>query len=55
MDEESKDPLILGRLFLASVGAVIDVRYGKIDLNLERHIKLQFDINESPTRSPTEG
>ena len=26
MDNESKDPLILGRSFLASVGAVIDVR-----------------------------
>jgi len=55
MDEESKDPLILGRPFLASVGAVIDVRYGKIDLNLGRHVKIQFDINKSPTRSPTEG
>ena len=48
-------PLILGRPFLASVGAVIDVRYGKIDLNLGRHVKLQFDINKFPTRSPTEG
>ena len=55
MDEESKDPLILGRPFLASVGAVIDVRYGKIDLNLGRHVKLQFDINKFQTRSPTEG
>ncbi|KAG7552349.1 Retrotransposon gag domain [Arabidopsis thaliana x Arabidopsis arenosa] len=55
MDEESKDPLILGRPFLASVGAVIDVRYGKIDLNLGRHVKLQFDINKTPTRSTTEG
>jgi len=53
MDEESKDPLILGRPFLASVGAVIDVRYGKIDLNLGRDVKLQFDINKFPTRSPT--
>ncbi|KAG7564180.1 Retrotransposon gag domain [Arabidopsis suecica] len=55
MDEESKDPLILGRPFLASVGAVIDVRYGKIDLSLGRHVKLQFDINRTPTRSTTEG
>ncbi|KAG7567965.1 Retrotransposon gag domain [Arabidopsis thaliana x Arabidopsis arenosa] len=55
MDEESKDRLILGRPFLASVGAVIDVRYGKIDLNLGRHVKLQFDINKTPTRSTTEG
>ncbi|KAG7588732.1 Retrotransposon gag domain [Arabidopsis suecica] len=55
MDEESKDPLILGRPFLASAGAVIDVRYGKIDLNLGRHVKLQFDINKTSTRSTTEG
>ncbi|KAG7528836.1 hypothetical protein ISN45_Un110g000010, partial [Arabidopsis thaliana x Arabidopsis arenosa] len=55
MDEESKDPLILERPFLASVGVVIDVRYGKIDLNLGRHVKLQFYINKFPTRPPTEG
>jgi len=34
MEVEHKDPLILGRSFLASVGAVIDVREGKISLNL---------------------
>jgi len=55
MDKESKDPLILGRPFLASMEAVIDVRYGKIDLNLGRHVKLQFEINKSPTRSTKEG
>ncbi|KAG7552285.1 Retrotransposon gag domain [Arabidopsis thaliana x Arabidopsis arenosa] len=55
MDEEAKDPLILGRPFLASMGAVIDVRYGMIDLNLGRHVKLQFDINKTPTRQTTEG
>ncbi|KAG7533286.1 hypothetical protein ISN45_Aa08g009240 [Arabidopsis thaliana x Arabidopsis arenosa] len=54
MDEESKHPLILGRPFLASVGAVIDVKDGKIDLNLGRHIKLQFDINKTPRRSTIE-
>ncbi|KAG7529374.1 Retrotransposon gag domain [Arabidopsis thaliana x Arabidopsis arenosa] len=40
MDEEPKDPLILERPFLASVGAVIDVKDGKINLNLGRHVKL---------------
>jgi len=55
MNEASKDSLILGKPFLALVGAIIDVRYGKIDLNLGRHVKLQFDINNSSTRSPTEG
>ncbi|KAL1214930.1 hypothetical protein V5N11_033023 [Cardamine amara subsp. amara] len=34
MDEEPKDPLILGRPFLATAGAMIDARNGKINLNL---------------------
>ena len=34
IDEEPKDPLILGRPFLSTAGALIDVRKGKIDLNL---------------------
>ncbi|XP_048605019.1 uncharacterized protein LOC111203137 [Brassica napus] len=34
LEEESKDPLILERPFLCTVGAIIDVRQGKIDLNL---------------------
>jgi len=55
MDDESKDPLILGRPFLASVGAVINVRNGKVDLNLGRHIKLKFDIKKTPRRSTIEG
>ena len=40
MDEEPRDPLILGRPFLTSVGVVIDVKGGKIDFNLGRHIRL---------------
>jgi len=55
MEEEHKDPLILGRPFLASVGAVIDVREGKISLNLGKHIKLKFDINKTPQRSTKDG
>jgi len=51
MEVEHKDPLILGRPFLASVGAVIDVREGKISLNLGKHIKLQFGINKIPQGS----
>jgi len=47
IDEEGKDPLILGRPFLASAGAVIDVRNGKIDLNLEKSIKMRFDISKA--------
>jgi len=55
MEVEHKDPLILGRPFLASVGAVIDVREGKISLNLGKHIKLQFGINKTPQGSTKDG
>jgi len=51
MEVEHKDPLILGRPFLASVGAVIDVREGKISFNLGKDIKLQFGINKIPQGS----
>jgi len=40
MEVEPKDPLILGRPFLASVGAMIDVKDGRISLNLGKYIKL---------------
>ncbi|XP_024014730.1 uncharacterized protein LOC112088564 [Eutrema salsugineum] len=33
-EEEPKDPLILGRSFLATAGAVIDVKHGNLDLHL---------------------
>jgi len=55
MDEEPKDPLILGRPFLASVGAVIDIKDGNIDLNLGKDIRLLFDIKKAPRRSTVEG
>jgi len=55
MDEEPKDPLILGRPFLASVGVVIDVKDGKIILNLGKDIRLVFDISKAPRRSTIEG
>ncbi|XP_013617570.1 PREDICTED: uncharacterized protein LOC106324096 [Brassica oleracea var. oleracea] len=44
-EEESKDPLILGRPILCIVGAIIDVRQGKIDLNLG-DIVMQFEMDE---------
>jgi len=53
VDEEGKDPLIVGRPFLASAGAVIDVRNGKINLNLEKGIKMKFDIREALGKSTT--
>ncbi|KAG7568068.1 Integrase catalytic core [Arabidopsis thaliana x Arabidopsis arenosa] len=45
MDEEPKDPLILGRPFLRTAGAMIDVRRGRINLNLGKEV-LTFDINK---------
>ncbi|XP_048604998.1 uncharacterized protein LOC111203192 [Brassica napus] len=45
LKEESKDPLILGRPFLCTVGAIIDVRQGQIDLNLG-DIVMQFEMDE---------
>jgi len=53
VDEEGKDPLILGSLFLASAGAVIDVRNEKINLNLEKGIKMKFYIREASGKSTT--
>ena len=34
---EPKDPLILGRPFLATAGAIIDVKEGRISLNIAKH------------------
>ena len=45
-DEEPKHPLILGRPFLATAGAIIDVKQGKIDLNLAKNFEMKFDIND---------
>ncbi|XP_010501858.1 PREDICTED: uncharacterized protein LOC104779174 [Camelina sativa] len=46
LEKEPKDPLILGRPFLSTVGAIIDVPNGKIDLNLGGYV-MKFDMNES--------
>nr|AAS49103.1 At5g31087 [Arabidopsis thaliana]BAF01858.1 hypothetical protein [Arabidopsis thaliana] len=55
VDEEDKDLLILCRPFLASGGAVINVRNEKINLNLEKGIKMKFDIREASGKSTTGG
>ncbi|CAA7041261.1 unnamed protein product [Microthlaspi erraticum] len=44
MDEEPTDPLILGRPFLATARAMIDVCEGTIELNLGKDLKMKFDI-----------
>jgi len=54
-NKEGKDPLILGRLFLTSARAIINVRNGKIDLNLEKGIKMKFDMSKASRKSTLEG
>ena len=44
MEEESWSHVILGRPFLASAGAVIDVKGGKIDLKFGKDLVMRFDI-----------
>lgn len=44
MDEKPKDPLILGRPFLAIVRAIVNVRKWKINLHLGRWNIVRFDI-----------
>ncbi|KAG7564207.1 Integrase catalytic core [Arabidopsis suecica] len=55
MDEEPKDPLIFGRPFLATAGAIIDVKKGKIDLNLGKDLKMTFDITSTMKKPTIEG
>ncbi|KAG7583654.1 Retrotransposon gag domain [Arabidopsis suecica] len=55
MDEEPKDPLILGRPFLATAGPLIDVRRGKIDLNLGDDFKMTFDITKTMKKPTIDG
>ncbi|CAA7016399.1 unnamed protein product [Microthlaspi erraticum] len=55
MDEEPKDPLILGRPFLATAGAIIDVQRGKIELNFGDDFKLSFDIKRSMKKPTIDG
>ncbi|XP_010475183.1 PREDICTED: uncharacterized protein LOC104754651 [Camelina sativa] len=52
MEHEPEDPLILGRPFLATVGAVIDVKLGTIKLHLTKDFTMKFDIN-NPTNLPS--
>ncbi|KAL1205197.1 hypothetical protein V5N11_016049 [Cardamine amara subsp. amara] len=52
--EEPRDPLILGRLFLATARAIIDVRNGKIDLKIGKNVIMKFDIDKV-MKKPTIG
>ncbi|KAF8075364.1 hypothetical protein N665_1100s0003 [Sinapis alba] len=55
MDEEPKDPLILGRPFLATAGAIVNVRDDKIDLNLGKRNTLHFDVKEVMKKPTIQG
>ncbi|XP_048605792.1 uncharacterized protein LOC125583203 [Brassica napus] len=55
MDEEPRDPLIFGRPFLATAGAMVNVRDGTIDLHLEKDHTLHFDIKEMMKKPTTQG
>ncbi|KAF8050837.1 hypothetical protein N665_1866s0001 [Sinapis alba] len=54
LDDEPKDPLILGRPFMCTVGAIIDVRNGRIDLQLE-DIIMKFEMNKLLKRPMLDG
>ncbi|XP_024009423.1 uncharacterized protein LOC112084505 [Eutrema salsugineum] len=53
MDEEPVDPLILGRPFLATAGAIFDVRGGMIELHIGSET-MKFDVKEM-MKKPTLG
>ena len=55
MDEEPKDPLILGRPFLATAGAMIDVKKWKIDLNLGKAFRMTFDVKDAMKKPTIKG
>ena len=52
--EEPKDPLILGRPFLATAGAIIDVRRGNIELDLG-DVVMNFDMDKLRGSSTIDG
>ena len=53
-EKEPKDPLILGRPFLATTGAIIDVRKGRIGLNVG-DLTMQFDMNKVVKKPTIDG
>jgi len=50
-DEEPKDPLILNRAFLATSCARIDVKKGRISLNI-CHVEMEFGMDGSEFSLP---
>ncbi|XP_013624890.1 PREDICTED: uncharacterized protein LOC106331090 [Brassica oleracea var. oleracea] len=54
LDQEPKVPLILGRPFLATAGAITDVKKGKIDLHLG-DIIMKFEVDKMLKRPTLDG
>ena len=52
MEEDRQIPIILGRPFLATAGAIIDVKRGKITLEIGEE-KVEFDVFKKPPQSPS--
>ena len=52
MEEDRHIPIILGRPFLATAGAIIDVKRGKILLEIGEE-KVEFDVFKKPQQSPS--
>lgn len=46
VDEEPNNPLIFGRPFLATIGAIVNFRERKIDFHLGKGNILHFDIKK---------
>ena len=51
MEEDSQIPIILGCSFLATAGAIIDLKRGKIKLQIREEI-VEFDVFEM-TKEPS--
>ncbi|XP_010436788.1 PREDICTED: uncharacterized protein LOC104720602 [Camelina sativa] len=54
LDEESQEPILLGRPFLATTGAMINVREGKIDLHME-DLVLRFNLDKVAKKPTIDG
>ena len=51
MEEDRQIPIILGRPFLATTDAIIDVKCGKITLEIGKE-KVEFDVFKKSQQSP---
>ncbi|XP_042458445.1 uncharacterized protein LOC122042400 [Zingiber officinale] len=52
MEEDPKIPIILGRPFLATTGAIIDVKSHKLSLEIGKE-KIEFDLSNSSICNPS--